>query len=86
MRTKWHRLESVLVASACSEQLLLSFHRLKSVPLSSSFKAFDRKREVRSALVADDRVNFVENQSSRSFQHSTSTIAGQQEYKATPAW
>ena len=43
------------------------------------FEALDRKCEVRTALVADDRVNLVDNQRSRGFQHPTSTFAGQQD-------
>ena len=45
------------------------------------FETFDGKSEMRSTLVADNCMNFVENQCPRSFQHSPATFAGQQDIK-----
>ena len=43
------------------------------------FEALDRKREVRAALVADNSVNFVDNQCARGFEHPAAAFAGQKD-------
>ncbi len=57
------------------------FRRLVRMLAHELFETFDRKREMRTALVADDRVNFVDNQRARRFQHPPPAFAGQQDVK-----
>ena len=56
-----------------SEFRISQFHQL--------FEPFDRERQVRTAFVAHYRMNFVDDQRARRFQHPAAAFAGQQNVK-----
>src|SRR5688500_7085103 len=62
-------------ANQCSVLSSLSFRMLAD----ELFETFDRESKVRTALVADDCVNLVENEGSRCFQHPAPAFTGQQD-------